>query len=316
MNVLDYSIRLGKLLRKTKEGSQLLQMEAQIEEKYKDNDDFHQYEQYAERKSSRYYFFAWDMAYRSFLNVLTDASIEHRSFFAPTAELVSEDEEIKKFASTAVAFGNMFEKLTGVIISGSEYEKEIPDSWKYKVKNAISDVQIAVERTLLIKTMSVYYQRNKNVLDNAATQKYLTDREEKNLLPFSQEALDTMSKAEDVSEEEKLLYEKMFLIMEVVKKGIFYGFWGMVNEIREDELLSDDGLYGSPLQEITFSHQNNYSSFFGEGWLYKIQLEDTHVFFMAHKKQVQLSDDDGKSTISGIIYPSDDRGLFEKEEYK
>lgn len=50
MNVLDYSIRLGKLLRKTEEGKNLFQLEASIEEKYKGNDAFHQYEQFAEKK--------------------------------------------------------------------------------------------------------------------------------------------------------------------------------------------------------------------------------------------------------------------------
>ena len=143
MNVLDYSIRLGKLLRKTEEGRILLQLEASIEEKYKDNDAFRQYEQFAERKTSQYYFYSWDMAYQTFINVLTDDSIEHRDFFIPTAELISVDKGIKTLASTAVAFGNTFEKIVAVIISGGEYETIIPGSWKYKVKNAISDIQIA-----------------------------------------------------------------------------------------------------------------------------------------------------------------------------
>ena len=48
--------------------------------------------------------------------------------------------------------------------------------------------------------------------------------------------------------------------------------------------------------------------------MYKIQLENEYVFFMAHKKQVQFGQDNEKSTISGIVYPADDRGLFEKDE--
>lgn len=52
MNVLDYSIRLGKLLRKTEEGRELFQLEMGIEEKYKDNEAFGQYEQFAEKKTS------------------------------------------------------------------------------------------------------------------------------------------------------------------------------------------------------------------------------------------------------------------------
>lgn len=123
-----------------------------------------------------------------------------------------------------------------------------------------------------------------------------------------------LRETEDVSEEEKLLYEKMYLIMEAVKKGIFYGFWGMTNEIQKEELLNTDGLYSSPLHEVTFSHKNNYSSFWGAGWLYKIQLEKEHVYFMAHRKQVHLDPNNQTSTISGIVYPADDRGLFEIKE--
>lgn len=69
-----------------------------------------------------------------------------------------------------------------------------------------------------------------------------------------------------------------------------------------------------PLHEVTFSHKNNYSSFWGAGWLYKIQLEKEHVYFMAHRKQVHLDPNNQTSTISGIVYPADDRGLFEIKE--
>lgn len=35
---------------------------------------------------------------------------------------------------------------------------------------------------------------------------------------------------------------------------------------------------------------------------------------MAHKKEVRFGKDNEKTTISGIVYPADDRGLFEKAE--
>lgn len=314
MNVLDYSLRLGKLLRKTEEGRNLLQLEADIGETYRGSDAFSQYERLVERETSQYYFYSWDVAYETFINVLTDVSIEHRDFFIPTAELISADAGIKTLASTAVSFGNIFEKLAAVCLSGGKDETIIPASWKYKVKNAVSDVQIAVERTLLMRTIAAFYQNHHNLLNNAAAQKYLAERDEKKLLPFSQKAFEMMAEAKDVSQEEKILYEKMHLIIEAVKKGIFYGFWGMVNEISKEELLTDDGLYGSPLREVTFSHKNNESSFLGKGWLYKIQLEDGDVFFMAHEKKVQLGREKEKTTISGIVYPADDRGLFEKTD--
>ena len=312
MTVLDCSLRLGNLLRKTEEGTRLLKMKSSIEEKYKGNSAYNQYEQFAEKKTSEYYFFAWDVSHQSFMNVLQDEEMEHRAIFLPTAELISSDESIKEMATEAVAFGNVFEKLVSAIISGGKYEDIIPASWKYKIRTAISDIQIAVERTLLPRTIALYYQNNRNLLDNAATQRYLRKREDKTLLPFSQKAIELMAATTDVPEEEKILYEKMHLIMEAVEKGIFYGFWRMVNEIAEDELLECDGLKGSPLKEVSFVHKNNYSSFLGKGWLYKIKLEDKQVFLMAHKKTVHF-EEEGKSIVCGIVYPGTDRGLFEEK---
>ena len=156
MNVIDYSIKLGKLLRETEEGKKLFQLETNIEEKYKSDNAFQQYEQFVEKKTAQYYFYSWDMAYKTFLNLLTDDSIEHRKIFIPTAELISSDIKIKELALISNSFGDIFEQLVAVSISGGEYEEIIPDSWKYKVRNAISDVQIAVERTLLMKTVAIF----------------------------------------------------------------------------------------------------------------------------------------------------------------
>lgn len=284
-----------------------------IEEKYAGNNDFGQYEQFAERNSSQYYFYSWDMAYKTFLDVLQNENMEHRQIFLPTAELVSSDEAIKELASISISFGNIFEQLVAVIISGGKYETKIPNTWKYKIKTAISDVQIAVERTFLPRTIVTYYQNHNDLFNNTATKKYLAERENAKLLPFSQKALEAIASAKDVSEEVKILFEKMYLIMEAVKKGIFYGFWGMVNEVHNDDLLAFEGLDGSPLHEISISHKNNNSSFWGKGWLYKIQLENRQVYFLAHEKQIQMGNEvDEKTTISGIVYPADDRGLFEK----
>lgn len=312
MNVLEYSLNLGRLLRKTEEGTRLLKLKTSITEKYKGNNDFSEYMRYAEQKTSSLYFFAWDAAYNAFLSVLQDETMEHRVIFLPTATLVSSDESIKHLAKEAVDFGKVFEKLIAVIISGGKYENEIPSTWKYKIRTAISDVQIAVERTLLHRTIALFYQKNHNLLNNTATKRYLEKREGKKLLPFSEEARQEMANATGITEEEKMLYEKMYLVTEAVKKGVFYGFWGTVNEVASDELIEYESLQGSPLKEVSFVHSNNYSSFWGRGWLYKIQLDDQQVFFMAHKKSVQLEPGPGKSTVEGIIYPANDKRLFEE----
>ena len=316
MTVLDCAIRLGGLLRKTEEGSTLIALKSNIEEKYNSNNDFGEYKRFAEKDTSRYYFYSWDKAYKTFLHVLGDEEMEYRKIFLPTAKLVSADTGINEFTQATVSFGHIFEKLVTVIISGGKYDTIIPSTWKYKIRNAISDVQVAVSRTLLPKAMATFYQNNSNMLNKAATQKYLNEREAKNLLPFSEEALKMMADASDISQEEKMLYEKMYLIIEAVKKGVFYGFWKMINEISEEELIIYDVLNSSPLQEVSFVHKNNNSSFFGHGWLYRIQLNGKQIFFMAHQRSFTLGGDNTNTTVSGIVYPVDDRGLFERTNYQ
>lgn len=313
MNVVDYAIRLGKFLQKTEEGRKLIQFEAQIEEEFKGNDAFREYQRYAKENTSRYYFHAWDMAYRIFEHVLEDDSIEHRNMFIKTAELVSSDKDIKELASMAAAFGNIFEHLYASIVTGGDYEKAIPVTWKYKVKNAVADVQTAVERTLLIRELVLCYQRHPDLINNDSFKNYMDEREKSKILPFSNKAYEVMKEEKGLPNEVKLIFEGLFLISEAVKKGIFYGFWNMVNEIEEDELLDSDTLHGEPLREVTFSHKNNYSSFFGVGWLYGIQLGSEHVYFMAQNKKVEIGQKAERSTVTGIIYPINDRGLFENK---
>lgn len=311
MNVLDYSIKLGKRLAKTEEGQRLIQLEENIESEYKDNLSFRQYMNYAEQESSLLYFYAWDKAYKVFENVLHDDTIEHRALFLPTSHLIISDPHIKVYSQEAVSFGNLFEKIVSVCISDAEINQIIPASWKYKVKNAISNVQIAVERTLLMRSISAYHQKNPNFLDNPTTKKYLQERESKVVPPFSDTALQLMDAAPDVPEAEKILYEKMRLVMEVVKKGIFYGFWGIINEIYENELVEKESLLNAKIGDVEFIHINNLASIENKGWLYKIHLNDKYVYLLAHSKTVRFSQEDQTTTVTGIVYPSDDRGFFQ-----
>lgn len=123
MTVLDCAIRLGSLLRTTEEGLALISLKTKMEEKHNTNDAFGEYERFAEKETSKYYFFSWDMAYETFLGVLKNEEMEHRAIFLPTANLVSSDDEIKEFSKAAVSFGHIFEKLVVVIISGGKYDK-------------------------------------------------------------------------------------------------------------------------------------------------------------------------------------------------
>ena len=310
MTVLEYSIKLGELLRTTNEGAELIALKNELDDNYSKDSNFKHFDDYAESKSSQLYFYSWDLAYKTYCDVLKDDKLEHRELFLPTAQFVCQNNSIIEFSKAAVSFGNLFEKIVSTIISIGKYDNIIPSSWKYKIRNAISDIQIAYSRTLLPKIIIAFHQKNHGKLNTIATQKYLTKREEIKTLPFSNDAMKFIKEDKELCDEEKIIYEKMLLMVEVVKKGIFYGFWGIINEIPEDDLVSYNELNNTQLQEISFVHKNNFSSFLGKGWLYKIQLIDKSIYFLAHTKTVHFGENKENTTVLGIVYPSTDVGLF------
>ena len=312
MNVLDYSLSLGNLLRSVSEGKALIELEAKIKGKYDGNRAFVQYQQYVKQHSPQYHFYSWKLANEVFKNVLQDDSIKDRMIFVPTAKIVQSDNEIAELASIATDFGGLFDSILFTVLTGCEYDERIPASWGFKIKNAISNVQIAVQRTLFTKTIAVLYGNQETLIDNKSKQEYIQKRGSKNIQPFSREAYKIMSETTDLLESEKILFEKLFLLIEVVKVGIFNGFWGTVSDIHKDELLSTDEVFNTPLKEVTLSCRSELFDTFDNVWLYRIVLEDKHLFFWATEKQLKILQDIPELTMKGILYSEDDRGLFEK----
>lgn len=314
MNVLDYAIRVGTFFRKTEEGRALLEAKKSIEEKYiTERAIFADYLQLVSEKETQFYFFAWQAAFNAFMSVIDDKEFEHRQLFLKTAELIKDDEDVKELIDNANKVGDIFNIVNSLCLTGEDIEIKVPKEWKYKIRNAISDVQLAVQRTLMASTIASYYGRSVNLINNKTTKMYLDEREIKQYLPFSSAALNCAGEYSDMPEEEKMLYEKMFLVREAISKGIFYGFWGKINELRLEDIIDGKELEQGALKEVVFSHVNSSFSF-GSSWLYKIWSEGGYSYLMAHKREVTIMpQNEGKTTVTGIIYPTDDRRLFDDE---
>ena len=102
-------------------------------------------------------------------------------------------------------------------------------------------------------------------------------------------------------------------MIEVVKVGIFNGFWGTICDIYKEDILSTGEVLNTPLKEVTLSYRSKLFDAFDNGWLYRILLEDKHLYFWANEKQLRILQDIPETTMKGILYPEDDRGLLEKK---
>lgn len=310
MNIIDYALRLGKLLRKTPEGQDLLNKQYAIEEKYKGNQEFGEFERYIEKQASRFYFYSWDLACKTFLHVLEDTNIEHRDIFLNTAELVKEDTEIRQLADTALTFGNIFESIVRVILLGDDIKGVMRPNWKYKIKNGIANVQVGVERSKFFKEVLEYAQTHRDEFESEGANEYYDRREKSGVPPFSNMSKDLMNQYPQISDAHKRVIEDMNLIMDIVKRGIYYGFWEMLAVISEEDLIECEGLEDNVLKEMTFTHKNFETAVRNKSWLYRIDLKEYSVYFLANNKVLHWEPNNQYCEVSGVVYPVQDKDFF------
>lgn len=311
MNVLDYSIKVGRLLRKTNEGRKFIEIQNRIEERYGEDVVYSLFKQLVNNQETKFYFAAWAMAYYTCLGILEDQTLENRQIFIRTAELVKSDVNFKKLAEAAIELENLFQLIASGALSDVEIDKRLPKEWKYRIVDSISDIRLAVKRTLMGKYFALFNAKKRGFINAEAAKRYLDLREKSRILPFTNEAISMIKDNKELPDEEKELYEKMYLIREAINKGLYYGFRGKINEINQDEIITElSNIEDMFLQEITITH-NNVKATFSDGWLYKICHNNEYFYFMAHSKKVHIEGGIGDATIIGVTYPRDDRRIFE-----
>ncbi|SDB25993.1 hypothetical protein SAMN02910298_01318 [Pseudobutyrivibrio sp. YE44] len=310
MNVLEYSIKVGKEFRKTDEGRKLLDIVNHVEEKYRGDFQYGVYKQYVESKVNRFYFSSYRVIYQTLLNVLNEDDNPEKDFLVNIANMVREDDLFTELVNASDEVSRLFDIVAHGCLVGEDISDKIPKNWKFRITNSISNVKLAVDRTLMKKSFSLYNNTNRGFLYKEKAKEYFDFREKNRVLPFSKESIAIMNNFTELSDEEKMLYEKMFLVREAINQGIFFGFYGRIHEISEKDFLHEIALEKSQLKEIALV-SSDIRTMGDEAWLYKVYCGDEHLYYMAHSKQLKGNSVDNKATILGIVYPKDDRRLFE-----
>lgn len=315
MNIIEASIRLGKALRKTDIGRQLINTYQIVSEKYKkeENSDYSLFYQSVEKEACQYNFFAWTISYDKFSYVYENPDSENATLFLSTAKLVIADEDIKKLADEAMKLGEIVTKLLDFVLTNKREFNEFGNS--FKVKNAITDLMMTIQRTSLILYIA---SKLSTVIYNQRFAEYETERRNKKFLPFSNEAMKFIAEHIETDELIKDGIERIIFLQYVISKGIFEGFWDIVSEINENEITKSNLEFKEKITEVEFCHNNIFIEIIHrESWLYKLIYSDRTIYVLANEKSLCLANKNDKdkevATISGIVYPEEDVKFFESE---
>lgn len=315
MNIIEASIRLGKAIRKTDIGRQLLNTYQLVSEKYRneENGDYSLFNQSVEKEACQYNFFAWIISYDKFSYINENPDSENANLFLNTAKLVLADEDVKKLADEAMKMGEIVTKLLDFVLTNNREFNGFGNS--FKVKNAITDLMMSIQRTSLILYIA---SKLRTVIENQKFVEYETERRNKKFLPFSNEAMKFIAENIETDELIKDGIERIVFLQYVISKGIFEGFWDIVSEIQENEITKSNLEFNGKITDVEFCHNNIFIELIHrESWLYKLIYSDRNVYVLANKKSICFVNKDDKdkevATISGIAYPEEDVKFFESE---
>lgn len=225
-----------------------------------------------------------------------------------TAKYVLENDEFKKMSDISKKMGKVVVKLSDAIICSKYDDEDIKDLLKImKVKNAVMDLQMAVERS----GIKMFLMKNANVFTK--NDGYELELRKNNYIPYIGEHIPELCN-KGMNETYIDLIDRMMFVQYMMLMGIFEGFWNILIELSSDDGVDGDLSQPNGIRRGMFIHKNMGKEIVNkEAWMYKIQNGRESFYFLANKRTIHIEKNEGKSEVYGVAYPKEDIGLFEKE---
>lgn len=317
MNIIEYSIRLGKSLNKLTLGKNLKNIYYQLWEKHKTNNNeqkehYSVYNQYAEKDCARYHFFGWIIAYDKMKSFMENKDEESNEHMLETSAYVMQNEDILQLALEAEKMGQLIVKIADVVIDSNFEDEDICKILKnLKIKNAVTDLQMAVERS----GFKMYMKKNAKHLfaENPQYDEYEEKLRKKNYIPFFGEKRPAIA-LENVDDVYIDMIDRLSFIQHMILMGIFEGFWNILNNLDESEGVEGRLSQVSKIKICSFSHKSTEKELLNrESWIYKIYIGEDYVYVLAKERTFRFCKGNLSIEVYGICYPKEDFGLFEEE---
>jgi hypothetical protein len=312
MNIIEYSIRLGKALNKTGLGKEVKNIYFSLRDECDqcgENSHYQIYNQCVEHECSRNHFYGWAIIYENMKQyVKTDLSEKDMPIW-DTAKYVLENDKFKKMAYISEKMGKMAIKLSDAVICSKYDDEDIKDILKImKVKNAVMDLQMAVERS----GIKMFMLRNRNSL-TVNTDAYESELKRNNYIPYIDEH-DPELCNKGLNDICINFVDRMMFVQHVMLMGIFEGFWNILIELSVEDIKEGNLRQPNGIRKSFFIHKNISKEIVNkESWMYKIYDDRDSFYFVANKRTIYIDKNEEKSEVYGVAYPKEDIGLFEKE---
>ena len=311
MNIIEYAIRLGKSLNKTEEGEELKKIYNQVKESHNrcekevNKEYYSVYNQYVERECSRNHFFGWHVSYDKMKCFVENEDNKSDTQLFTASEYVVKKEEFSQLALASEAMGNLAVQITDAVIAGKYEDDKIRKILKVmKIKNAVTDLQMAVERSGL----KLYLLKNANQLLNIAPQweEYEKKLKRKNYVPYiGDETPPIILENEDKAYIDIL--ERIMFVQHLILTGMFEGFWNILIELDENDKVKGEFYQGDKIKKYSFSHMNIGKELINQkAWVYKIYMGQNYIYVLANKRTLYLGNGEQKSEVFGLCYPKED----------
>lgn len=319
MNIIEYSIRLGKSLNKLTSGKDLKSIYNQVRERYKSIDieqkeNFYSvYNQCAEKECARYHFFGWFVAYEKMKSYVENKDEESNDLMLAASEYVIQNEDILQLALEAQKMGQLVVKIADAVIKSNYDDEDICKILKnIKVKNAVTDLQMAVERSGLKMFM---IKNSKHLLDaKSRYDEYEEELNKNNYIPYLGEKRPAIA-LENVDDVYIDMIDRLLFIQHIILMGVFEGFWNILINLDESEGVEGKICQVSKIKSCSFSHNSTEKELQNsESWMYKIYIGEEYVYVLAKERTIRFDKGNLSTEVLGICYPKEDFGLFEEEK--
>lgn len=266
------------------------------------------YNQCVEHECSRNHFYGWSITYEKMKQYVKNDLDNGDKLILDTAKYVLENDEFKKMSDISEKMGKIAVKLSDAIICSKYDDDDVKDLLKImKVKNAVMDLQMAVERSGL----KVFLLKNAQFL--SMNDEYELELRKSNYVPYIGEHKPELCNKgmNDIFID---LVDRMMFVQYMMLMGIFEGFWDILIELSKEDGVEGNLSQPNGIRRGSFIHKNIGKEIVNkEAWMYKIHDDKDSFYFLANKRTIHIEKNKGKSEVYGVAYPKEDIGLFEKE---